>query len=342
MRNVDPFVRLLVVGGVGYLVYLLTPILTPFLLSALLAYMGNPLVTRLARRGIPRAATVSVLFVLVALLLFALVIGVTPVVKRQTALLVERFPAYLDWFQNRLLDWSGRFMTFDTAEVKQMLLQQSQDVGKWLAQVMTFATGSGRAIFGVALNVLLVPVVTFYLMRDWEDIMGRAAHALPTRSRARYVAIGREVDAALGSFLRGQLSVMLVLAVFYTAGLSLVGVDLALAIGVLAGLVTFVPYLGFFVGIVTASLAAVSQFQDWLHVLLVWALFGVGQVLESMVLTPRLVGGALGLHPVVVIFAVMAGGALFGFFGILLALPASAVIMVWVRHLYAGDEATKA
>jgi predicted PurR-regulated permease PerM len=175
-------------------------------------------------------------------------------------------------------------------------------------------------------------VVTFYLLRDWDILVAQVQSLLPRKIEPVVSRLARESDEVLGAFLLGQFMVMLILSAVYSIGLLAVGVNFALVIGVLAGLLCFVPYLGLIVGLTAASIAALIQFQDLLHLLLVWAVFGVGQMLEGSVLTPKLVGDRIGLHPVAVIFAVLTGGHLFGFLGILLALPTAAVIMVLLRH----------
>jgi predicted PurR-regulated permease PerM len=189
-------------------------------------------------------------------------------------------------------------------------------------------------VVGWVLNLVMVPVVAFYLLRDWDDLVERI-HALIPRSIEPVVArLARESDDVLGAFLRGQLSVMLVLGAFYGIGLWLVGVSIGPLIGMIAGLISFVPYLGAITGVVMGVIAALVQYQDWAHVLLVLGVFAIGQTLEGYVLVPKLVGDKIGLHPVAVIFAVLAGGELFGFLGVLLALPAASVVMVVLRYLY--------
>jgi predicted PurR-regulated permease PerM len=196
-------------------------------------------------------------------------------------------------------------------------------------------TASGLRLLGWLASLMVVPVVSFYLLLDWEALPGRVLALLPPRLRAPAARLLRESDEVLASFLRGQLAVMLILAVVYATGLWWIGLELALPIGLAAGLASFVPYLGFLVGIAAAGLAAYLQFQEASVLLWVLAVFAGGQLLEGLVLTPRLVGERVGLHPVAVIFAVMAGGQLFGFLGVLLALPAAAVLKVWLRHLHA-------
>jgi predicted PurR-regulated permease PerM len=191
------------------------------------------------------------------------------------------------------------------------------------------------AVVGWALNLVMIPVVAFYLLRDWDDLVERV-HALIPRAVEPVVSrLARESDDVLGAFLRGQLSVMLVLGAFYGVGLWLVGVSVGPLIGMIAGLISFVPYLGAITGVVMGVIAALVQYQDWTHVLLVLGVFAVGQTLEGYVLVPKLVGDKIGLHPVAVIFAVLAGGELFGFLGVLLALPVASVVMVVLRYLHA-------
>jgi predicted PurR-regulated permease PerM len=326
-------------AGLGYVVYLLSPILTPFVLSALLAYVCDPLVDRMEARKLPRTVAVVVLFVLLSLALLVLVLVIAPLMQKQLATLAAKLPAYIDALQHNVVPWLRDTLGIDTAAVdlamvKQRVLEHWRDVGGWLAASVTYITHSGMTLVLWLTNLVLVPVVTFYLLRDWDRIVASVRDLLPARYRLTVVGLAREIDDVLASFLRGQLSVMLALAVIYSVGLWLVGLDLALLIGLLAGLVSFVPYLGFIVGILAAGIAALLQYQALTPLLWVLAVFGVGQVLEGSVLTPRLVGERVGLHPVAVIFAVMAGGQLFGFFGILLALPVAAALMVWVRHLH--------
>jgi predicted PurR-regulated permease PerM len=191
---------------------------------------------------------------------------------------------------------------------------------------------SGQALLGWVSFLLLVPVVTFYLLRDWDALVANVNALLPRPLEPRVSMIAREIDAVLAEFLRGQLTVMAVLVIVYVLGLWAVGLDLAFVVGVIAGLVSFVPYLGIIVGVLLAGIASLLQFGDTWHLFGVVAVFTVGQVLEGMVLSPLLVGDRIGLHPVAVIFAVMAGGQLFGFFGVLLALPVAAAVVVLLRH----------
>jgi predicted PurR-regulated permease PerM len=181
---------------------------------------------------------------------------------------------------------------------------------------------------------VLVPVVTFYLLRDWDLIVARFRELLPRRHAEKFIELTLECDDMLAAFIRGQLMVMFALSTIYTIGLAMIGLELSLLIGIVAGVVSFVPYLGLIVGIGLAGLAAFFQFHEWLPIVMVVLVFGVAQVVEGVVLTPRFVGERIGLHPVAVIFSVLAGGQLFGFIGVLLALPAAAVIMVLLRYAH--------
>lgn len=193
-------------------------------------------------------------------------------------------------------------------------------------------TKSGLVIVNWFMNFLLIPVVTFYLLRDWDIITQRVSELIPRPYYRTVNAITKDANSVLSSFLRGQLSVMLALGTIYTIGLWIVGVELSLLIGMGAGMISFVPYLGTIVGLIAGVIAALVQFADINHIIYVLIVFGIGQILEGFVLTPWLVGDRIGLHPVAVIFAVLAGGQLFGFVGVLLGLPLAAVVMVLLRH----------
>lgn len=338
MNNPRPLIGLLFVAGAGGLIYLLAPILTPFLVAALLAYLGNPLVTRLTRLRLPRVLAVVLVFLLFALLAAALLVFILPAFQRQIVEFTRRLPDYFDWWQRQALPWieqaTGVEIALDMSTLREALQAHWREMGGWLKLSAEYAMQSGLRLVGWLVTLVLIPVVTFYLLLDWDRLLAKLLALLPASKQPRARALARETDAVLGSFLRGQLSVMLVLAAFYSAGLWFVGLDLALPIGIATGLLSFVPYLGFLTGLTAAGIGAWVQFQDAHMLLWVAALFGIGQALESLVFTPRLVGKRTGLHPVAVIFAVMAGGQLFGFTGVLLALPAAAVLKAWLRHLH--------
>ncbi len=329
---------LLAVLALGGLLYLLAPVLTPFAVSALLAYMGDPLVDRL-ERFLPRwLAVTSVFLVIFGVLVLGLLV-LLPLVEGQIAALVARLPEYWARLQGHLLPWLGETLGLereleDLSALPQILAQHWREAGGLAKGMVSAVSHSGLVLLGWLANLFLIPVITFYLLRDWDLMMARLRELLPRRVEPTVVRLARDADQVLGAFLRGQLMVMLALASVYSLGLYLVGLDFALLIGLIAGLVSFVPYLGFLVGILLAGIATWLQFQELFMLLPVAAVFAVGQALEGMVLTPLLVGERIGLHPVAVIFAVLAGGQLFGFFGVLLALPVAAVVMVVLRYAH--------
>lgn len=323
----------------GAVLWLLGPVLTPFVIAGLLAYLGDPMVDRLERLRLSRTASVAIVFSLMTLALVGVVLLLIPMLERQISTLVEQFPRYRDWFTGIALPWVSERTGFDlegldVGSVFEMLRQHWQQAGGVAATVLGGLSKSGMLIITWVVNLALIPVVTFYLLRDWDVMVGKVRDLLPRPIEPTVSRLAAESDSVLGGFLRGQLSVMLALGTIYAVGLWMVGIDLALLIGMIAGLVSFIPYLGAIVGVGIGLIAALVQYGDWTHVILVGVVFGVGQVLESVALTPLLVGDRIGMHPVAVIFAVMAGGQLFGFIGVLVALPVAAVAMVLLRYLY--------
>ncbi|VXC06194.1 Putative permease often clustered with de novo purine synthesis [Pseudomonas sp. 8BK] len=322
------------------LLYLLAPILSPFLIGVLLAYMGDPLVDRLERWKLSRTWGVVVVFALITLIMAILLLVLVPMLGKQLVRLYELIPQMLDWAQNQALPWiqlqlglSEGFWRFD--QLKTALSGQLGKTTDIVGMLLSTATSSGLALLAWLANLVLIPVVSFYLMRDWDLMVAKLRSLLPRGREGLVVQLFGECHEVLGAFLRGQLLVMLALGVMYATGLMMIGLELGLLIGVLAGLASIVPYLGVVVGIGAALTAGLFQFGlDFYPLMGIAAVFIVGQMLEGMLLTPMLVGDRIGLHPVAVIFAIMAGGQLFGFTGILLALPVAAVIMVLVRHLH--------
>ncbi|MEO1079613.1 MAG: AI-2E family transporter [Pseudomonadota bacterium] len=321
----------------GLLFWVLQPILLPFVLGALIGYLGDPLVDRIEERGGSRTLGVIIVFTaFTGLSLLGMLVAI-PMLLTQLDGLVSRIPQVYAWLRDVVLPWleSRTLVTgghLPQIDWSQELVDNWQSVGKVTAQTITSITGSGVGILLWIANLALVPVVAFYLMRDWDDIAARILQLLPRDWQPGTVQMVGEADEVVGAFLRGQFIVMCALGLLYAIGLWFVGVDLALLLGVIAGLASIVPYLGFIVGITASLLAAWLQFHEFLPLVYVGLVFGVGQLVESMVLTPVLVGDRIGLHPVAVIFALMAGGQLAGFVGVVVALPVAAVIMVFARH----------
>lgn len=333
---------LAVIAFLGWLTWLLAPVLTPFAASAALAYFGDPLVDRLERVSLGkwqlgRTLAVVLVFLLMAVVFVLLLVFIIPLLIEQFRQLAERLPAWIDWLSATALPWLGAQLGldttgFDSAQLTDLLKSYWKELsGAALSVAETLGRG-GQALLMWMTNLVLIPVVTFYLLRDWDALVRGTRDLLPRNVVGPVSVLATEIDEVLGAFLRGQLMVMLALGLIYWAGLALIGLDLAFLIGMGAGLLSIVPYLGSIIGLLAAVVAALYQFQDILHPALVAAVFAAGQTAEGMLLTPRLVGDRIGLHPVVVIFAVLAGGQLFGFLGILLALPTSAALNVVVRH----------
>lgn len=329
-------VYLAMAGGVAYVLYLLAPILTPFLLAVALAYLCNPLVDRLERLHVPRGLG-TVLVMLGLLLTLAILLAIlAPLAQAQFRLLMDQVPGLVSWVERSLLPWISQTFGIDLQKDQALITGWMRDHIADLAGLtasLPRITQGGMALVGVVTGLLLTPVVMFYLLRDWNRVLTALAGWIPSPLRPRITVIMREVDLVLAEFVRGQLGVIAIMCLLYSLGLWLIGLDYALAVGVVSGVLVFVPYLGTLVGVLLGTLAAWTQFGDFTALIQVWAVFAVGQLLESLAITPWLVGERVGLHPVVVIFALMAFGQLFGFFGVLLAIPASAALLVALRHL---------
>lgn len=338
MSNAQRWQWLFIAVAIGWLVWLLSPILMPFVLAAVFAYLGDPLVDRLERWRLPRGLAASVVFVVMLLVLALVLLLLVPLLQRQIAHFIAALPAYAAWATHDALPWLEQKFNIPASELDPSTLiarlrENLGTVGGIAATVLGYATRSGLAVIGAAVAVGLVPVVTFYLLRDWDTLVAQIDGLLPRDAQPTIRRLARETDMVLGAFVRGQLLVMLGLGLYYAIALKLVGLDVGPLIGIVAGLVSFVPYLGFIVGIVAGVIAALVQYHDLLHPGLVLGVFVIGNLLESYVLVPKLVGDRIGLHPVAVIFAVLAFGELFGFIGVLLALPMAAVTLVMLRFL---------
>lgn len=338
--------------GVVWVVWLLAPILSPFVFAALLGWLGDPMVDRLEARRMQRNTAVVLVFSVMTLVLAIVAILLVPLLEQQLVTLVESLPNYRDWFVQTALPWIERrtglqiLSWLDPERLFQLIREHWQSAGGVAAAVLGYVSRSGFALMGWLANIVLLPVLTFFFLRDWDLLVERVGALVPRDHYDTVRRLARESDEVLGGFLRGQLTVMLILGVLYAIGLWAVGLNLGILIGLIAGLLTFVPYLGPAAIVVFGGIAALVQYGDWQHLAGVGVVFALGQVIESYWLTPKLVGDRIGLHPMAVIFAVMAGGTLFGFLGMLLALPVAAVANVLLRYaqdryrhsrLYAGD-----
>lgn len=323
-------------AGLG-LLWLLSPVLTPFIVAAVLAYALHPAVEWLASRRVPRLLAVVVVEVAMIVMLLAVLLLMVPILSKELPLLREQIPLLADRLNQTVLPWLRQWgieVALDTASIKAFVLKYlDANLEDWLATALSSARIGGSIVLALIGNAVLVPVVLFYLLIDWPNLVRRAEGMVPPRLLPTVQGFLGECDEVLGQYLRGQLLVMLILAVGYSLGLALFGFDLAVPVGVFTGLAIFIPYLGYGLGLVLALLAGVLQFSGWYGPVAVAVVYGIGQVVESLVLTPRLVGERIGLSPLTVIFALLAFGHLFGFVGVLIALPVSALLVVAVRRL---------
>ena len=321
------------------LLYLLSPILTPFILGALLAYLGDPLADKLEARKLSRTLSVSIVFITIILVMLIIFLLIIPIVETQLSKLFVKLPNYIDWIvtllQPQLRDIFGidtSVMEIDT--IKKTMTEHWGQTGGLIKSIVKTLSHSSMILISWITTIVLTPVITFYLLRDWDKLVEYIQNLLPRNIEPIISQLAKESDNVLGAFLRGQLTVMLALGTIYSIGLGLVGVEFALLIGMMAGIVSFVPYLGLIIGVLVAGTAVMFQTYNIVDLMLVFLVFGVAQIIEAIVLTPLFVGERIGLHPVTVIFAVLAGGQLFGFFGVLLALPIAAILAVIMRHLH--------
>lgn len=321
------------------LVWLLGPVLTPFLIAAVLGYVLHPLVERLAARRVPRVLAVASVEVTAIVAALAVILLIVPILSKQLPLLREQIPMLADRLNANLSPWLANFgikVALDTGSIKTFVLKYlDANVEDSIATALSSARIGGSILLAVLGNAFLVPVVLFYLLMDWVELTRRISALVPPRLRAGVHGFVQECDSVLGQYLRGQLLVMLILAAYYSIALALFGFELAVPVGVFTGLAIFIPYVGFGLGLLLALISGVLQFTGWYGLVAVAVVYGIGQFVESLFLTPRLVGERIGMSALTVIFSLLAFGHLFGFVGVLLALPVSAVLVVAVRRVRA-------
>jgi predicted PurR-regulated permease PerM len=329
-----------IAAGAALLFWLLAPVLTPFLVGAILAYVLHPVVERLAARRVPRLLAVLLVEAAAIVAVLALLLLIVPILSKELPLLKAQIPLLAERLNETVTPWlaqHGITVALDVASIKIFVVKYlDANLEEWIAAALASARIGGSFLLAIVGNAVLVPVVLFYLLMDWPRIVERVQALIPPRLRERAIGFLDECDGVLGQYLRGQLLVMGVLAVYYTVALAFAGFDLALPVGVFTGLAIFIPYLGYGLGLALALLAGVLQFASLYGVLVVAGIYGIGQVVESLYLTPRLVGERIGLNPLAVIFALLAFGQLFGFVGVLVALPLSAVGLVALQRLKAA------
>lgn len=328
--------------AVAWLLYLLGPILTPFIAAAILAYICDPWVSKLSAWKIFRTLTMpralATILVMLALSSIAILLAfiMLPLLAKEINHFVTQLPHIISATQVNLLplaqEFFGEAVQWDADTLKNLLKEHWQVAGGVAAKILPWLSGSSAILIEALLNLVLIPVVLFYLLCEWPNFMARVNSFIPRRWHSKVTEIAGEIDSVLAEFLRGQITVMLLMSVIYVIGLWAVGLEFALPIGLIAGILVFVPYVGMIIGLSLATLVAATQFGQLTGVLTVWAVFGMGQLLEGFIITPRFVGERIGLHPLAVIFSLLAFGQLFGFFGVLLALPLSAALLVGLRH----------
>jgi len=328
--------------------WLLGPVLTPFVVAAVLAYVLTPVVDNLDDLGqgrLPRVLAVLLVETLFILILLSILLLVVPIFAKELPLLREQLPLLAERLNNSLVPWLAQFgvnVSLDVESIKTFVVKYlNANFDEAFGSVMSSLKLGGSVALTIVGNAVLIPVALFFLLKDWDRFVAAVIELVPPKLRASFDSFMEEADSVLGQYLRGQLLVMGVLAVYFSAALALFGFDLAVPVGVFTGLAFFIPYLGFGLGLLLALLAGVLQFGSLYGVLVVAGVYGAGQLVESFYLTPRLVGERIGLHPLAVIFALLAFGQLLGFLGVLIALPASAVLLVGIRRVRVGYMASR-
>ncbi len=338
-RNRQIWIWLGVLVAVLFMIYVINDILLPFLVGIAIAYFLDPVADRLERQGCSRAVATGIISVAFFATAAMVLILLYPLVQDQMIAFFHKIPTLVEALTKRIEPITADLRrAFPVARMEEL-----QDAGKsfigtaasWFGRVMQGLWAGGLALFNAISIVLITPIVAFYLLRDWGKITMKVDSWLPREFAPTIRALFIEIDSIISGFIRGAGTVVLFLATVYAAGLTMIGLDFGLLVGLMAGFLSFIPYVGSFVGVTLALIIALVQFGDLLHIALVLAVFGFGQAIESFYLTPKLVGEKVGLHPVWVMFALMVGGLLLGFTGVLLAIPIAATIGVLVRFFLA-------
>ena len=318
----------------------LGPVLTPFLVGAILAYLGRPIVRRCEGWGIHR--TPGTLLACAVMLAAALGIAfvVIPLVQAEVTILARMLPDLAERFSTHVAPWLrenfGFEIALDLSTLRQVIVDNLESARELGLRLLSGVRSGGAVVLALLVNLALIPVVMFYLLRDWPSLVARVDDLVPRRWLPQARGMATEIDHVLAEFLHGQGIVMLSLAAYYAIALSIAGLQFAVPIGLLTGLLVFIPYVGFGIGFTLGVLAALLQWSGWPGFVAVLVVYGVGQLIENYVLLPYVVGDRIGLHPLAVIFALLAFGQLFGFAGVLLALPVSAAMLVALRRVRAA------
>lgn len=317
-------------------VYVLRSVLLPFVAGIIIGYVLDPIADKFQKMGMNRTWATVVVMLLLILIFLPLLFLLLGVIQGQITDFLSVLPNYISALMKKIepifYELQSKFPDVDAEKVKGYIRANMANALKVTAKVVGSVISGGFAFVNVISLLLITPVVAFYMLRDWDTFIGKVNGLLPRRSKASIEQQAREINQIMANFIRGQLSVCVLLGCFYAIGLYIVGLDLGIMIGFLAGVISFIPYVGSISGFVVSMCIAFAQFDDITHILSVVAVFAVGQFLEGNFLTPKLVGESVGLHPVWVMFALLAGGVLLGFLGLLIAVPMAAIIGVLVRH----------
>ena len=335
--------RIFIIAGLALLLwvlYLLKPVVLPFVGAFFIAYLFSPLVDVLVKIKLPRWLAISIVFVGIGVGLTVVLWFLVPLVWKQLMYARDSIPAGIHWINATFLPWvSHTFnvvpMEIDTEQISKTVMDYIQtNYSADSIQTMALRLAqSGLNFIQIGGVVILIPIISFYFLLDWERMLQSLRRLIPRPYEASTLTIVRECHSVLGAFVKGQFLVMLLLGIVYAVGLQLIGLEVGLIIGMIAGLASIIPYLGFGVGIIAAVIASLFQFGlDWMQLLLVGIVFMIGQMVEGYILQPFLLGDKIGLSPVAVVFAVLAGAQLGGFLGMLIALPVAAVIVVLLKH----------
>ncbi len=335
--------RIFILSGIAlilWVLYLLKPVVLPFIAAFLVAYLFSPLVDKLHKIGLPRWLSIGIVFIGIGVIVTLAIWYVVPLVWQQLIYARDSIPAGIHWLNYTFLPWvSHTFnveaMEIDTEQISKVVMEyiQTNYSADSIQSVVLRVAQSGLNFIQIGGVVVLIPIIAFYFLLDWDRMLESLRRLIPRHYEKTTLGIVGECHNVLGAFVKGQFLVMFLLGVVYAVGLQLIGLEVGLIIGMVAGLASIIPYLGFGVGIIAAVIATLFQFGiDWTHLALVIIVFMIGQAIEGYILQPFLLGDKIGLSPVAVVFAVLAGAQLAGFLGMLIALPVAAVIVVLLRH----------
>lgn len=317
------------------IIWALRPMLLPFVAGLAIAYFLNPLTALLCRKKFSRPAAASIVILCAILAAVVIVLLLLPLLQSQITALVSAAPAYADTLHNKIMPWLLNIMEKlspdDVEKLRTAAGEHAGTVMNWIAQFLKNLASGSFAILDILTLVFITPLVAFYVLRDWNSLTAIIDRALPRRHYALIRAQLNQIDQTLAGFVRGQALVCITLGIYYATGLTVAGLNFGAAIGLTTGLLSFIPYVGSSFGMITSLILGAVQLGDWQHMVGILAVFGVGQILEGYVLTPKLVGDRVGLHPVWIMFGLFAGASLMGFLGMLIAVPVSAVIGVLLR-----------